>query len=207
MRNILCLTACVFILACGSVWSQPAQTLHAVLNGVSCTVEFDPGASETVRVYSTGRKEIWRGISKSLKPWKIMIGDVDGDGKTDLGVGVHKTARFHPVMAKRPFVYTWTGKAFAPKWLGSRLTRPFTDFAFGAFKSGPKLVSIEEAKGGGNELAVYKWDGFGFTRVWTGCRAKRLSGLVVLGQAVRVRTDRTNRTYTWDGEALKEAKS
>ncbi len=210
MRNILYLMVCVFLAACGRVWSKPAQILHASLNGVSCVIELDLGANETVRVYSTQRKEIWRGISKSLKPWKIIVGDVDGDGRTDLGVGVYKTTRFHPVMAKRPFVYTWNGKAFVPKWLGSRLTRPFTDFTFAAFKSGPKLVSIEEIKGGGNELAVYKWDGFGFTRVWTGCRAKKLSGLAVSGEVVRVwsyGSHKTYRTYAWDGKALKEAKS
>lgn len=210
MRRILRLTALIASItacACGLAWSRPVQTINARLNGVKCIVELDPGAAQTVRVLSPGHKEIWRGIPKSLKPWKIMAADVDGDGRMDLGVGVYKKARFHPVMAKRPFVYTWDGKSFVPKWLGSRLSRPFTDFVFADFPGGPKLVSIEQTVNGENELAVYQWEGFGFTRQWTGCHAKSLSGLRASGCTVRVRSDKSDRVFAWNGKALKEVRS
>jgi hypothetical protein len=183
--------------------------------GVMYTIELDSNAEKTVRVHTdtpSGRREIWRGVPKSLRPWKVMLGDIDGDGNPDLGVGVYKKSEFHQVMAKRPFIYTWDGKAFVPKWLGSRLSRPFTDFAFASSPSGPKLVSIEETKDGQHELAVYKWDGFGVTREWTGCRAKRLLGLVVSGETIEVRSDRSDgsdpsdKRYTWDGASLKEVR-
>lgn len=172
-----------------------------------CALSKDEGVSNSVHVYAVYRKvlvPVWKGVPKSLKAWKITAGDVDGDGRLDLGVGVYKKAKFHPVMAKRPFVYTWNGKAFVPKWLGSRLSRPFTDFVFADFPGGPKLVSIEDTQDGRHELAVYKWDGFGFTREWTGCRAEEMSGLTASGRVVGV--DGTHRTYVWDGRGLKEVR-
>lgn len=210
MRNILCLVALAAVVSGCTVhreWSHTSQSVTTGFKGTTYTAELDSDAKETVRVYTgtpSGRREIWRGVPKSLKPWKIMLGDVDGDGKLDLGVGVYKKAQFHPVMAKRPFVYTWDGKAFVPKWLGSRLSRPFTDFVFMDTGKGTKLVAIEETEDGANELAVYKWEGFGFTREWTGCRAKKLSGLTVMGHEIRV--NGTHGTYAWDGKALKEVR-
>jgi hypothetical protein len=211
MRKILCLAALIAVVSGCSFrheWSHTSQSVRTAFKGVTYTAELDSDAEDTVRVYtdpSSGRREIWRGIPKSLKPWKVLLGDVDGDGQLDLGVGVYKKSEFHPVMAKRPFIYSWDGKRMSPKWRGSRLSRPFTDFVFAAFPGGPKLVAIEDTEDGQHEIAVYKWDGFGFTREWTGCRAKRLTGLTADGTAVSVMSDRSDKSYIWNGKALEEA--
>ncbi|MGB9586554.1 MAG: FG-GAP repeat domain-containing protein [Armatimonadota bacterium] len=161
----------------------------------------------SLRIYDSRLSEVWRGISPSLRPWKLTAGDVDGDGITDIGIGVYKRARFHPVMANRPFVYSWDGRELRAKWLGSRLSRPFTDFVIADFGLPcAKLIAIEQLRDGSNELAVYKWHGFGFIREWTGARTSRLTDLQIAGQPgnqhIVVREGRSIVKYTWNGRKL-----
>jgi hypothetical protein len=102
---------------------------------------------------------------KDLKPWKVQTADVDGDGKKEISIGVFKTARFHPVEAKRPFIYNWSEKeGIYPKWLGSRLSRPFEDYIFADIDSDgmDELVSIELLSDGRKIVNSYNWKGFGF---------------------------------------------
>lgn len=105
---------------------------------------------------------------RRLNPWKLELGDVDGDGGRDIVVGVYKKSRYDPVMAKRPFVYAWDGKHLVPKWLGSRLSRRFDDLAVGEMdgRRGDELVALERDGAGNRRVAVYRWYSFGFD--WVG---------------------------------------
>lgn len=180
------------------------QILLADFNGKRCLAVLTDG-EKSVNLYEVtpdALKEMWSGLSKSLKPWKLQTGDVDGDGSEDLMVGVYKKARFHPVMANRPFIYGWDGKTMYPKWLGSRLSRPFTDFVLADLGSGVRIIAIEETKVGANELAVYRWDGFGVTREWSGAGAEKLTDLEATKQSIRVRSGSSIRSYIWKGNSL-----
>lgn len=101
---------------------------------------------------------------RELNPWKVQTADVDGDGKIEISIGVYKTARFHPVEDKRPFIYDWSEEGIAPKWLGSRLSRPFDDYIFADIDDDgmDELVSIEILIDGRKAVNSYKWKGFGF---------------------------------------------
>lgn len=112
-------------------------------------------------------KTIWR--QKNLNPWKLVIADVDGDGKNEVIAGVWKKSPKDPVMAKRVFVYTWNGKRLMPKWLGSRLSRRFIDFTFNDINRDgwDELLALENAPGGRHRVAAYRWRVFGFD--WLGC--------------------------------------
>lgn len=112
------------------------------------------------------------GVEPHRKPWRVSWGDVDGDGREEVLVGVVGRARFDPTERKRPFVYTWDGRRLVPKWLGSRLSRPFTDVVLGnADDAGPAdLVAVESTRDGGLEVAVYAWKGFGFERRFASSR-------------------------------------
>ncbi len=112
---------------------------------------------------------IWKDIDlNEINPWRIRTGDIDGDGNTDVLVGVYKKTRFDPKMDNRLFVYDWDGDDLFPKWLGSSLSLPFYDFAVGDVdgKRGEELVSLEYLKDGGSRLMIYKWSGFGFLGEW-----------------------------------------
>lgn len=111
-----------------------------------------------------GKKEVFRRDISHLKPWKIDIGDIDGDLNSEIAIGVYKETPLHPVMAKRPFIYNFDGEDLVPKWRGSRLSRPFNDFLlFDVDQDGIfEIVSVEELVDGGHIVNSYKWKGFGF---------------------------------------------
>lgn len=104
---------------------------------------------------------------KNLRPWKIQTGDVDGDGKKEISIGMYKTTHFDPVMAKRPFIYQWNGNGIFPKWLGSRLSRPFDDYIFDDINHDGRdeIISIERMQNGHKIISAYAWKGFGFESI------------------------------------------
>lgn len=109
-------------------------------------------------------KEIFKISLKDMKPWKVQVADVDGDNKKEISIGVYKESEFHPVKAKRPFIYNWHGDGISPKWRGSRLARPFEDYIFADIdKDGlDEIISIEVLGNGKKVINSYKWKGFGF---------------------------------------------
>lgn len=115
-------------------------------------------------VIRSKNKEVGRYDLESLNPWKVQTADVDGDGRKEVSIGVYKTAKFHPVMAKRPFIYSWDKEGLLPKWLGSRLSRPFDDYIFYDLDGDgmEELISIELLANGRKIINAYKWKGFGF---------------------------------------------
>lgn len=119
-----------------------------------------------VIIYSLdgGRRELLRWDASWLNPWKLMTGDIDGDGIEEISIGVYKESPLHPVMAKRPFIYSFDGEQIVPKWRGSRLSRPFEDYLlYDIDKDGVcEIVASERLENGKMLLNSYKWRGFGF---------------------------------------------
>lgn len=112
-------------------------------------------------------KVIWR--QGKLNPWKLQIGDVDGDGIKEIIVGVWKKSPKDTIWAKRTFIYSWNGKRLMPMWLGSRLSRRFDDFTVSDVDHDGKaeLIALEIAPRNKHRVAVYRWKSFGVE--WLGC--------------------------------------
>jgi len=104
-------------------------------------------------IYDTrsGKREVFRKDMSDLNPWKLMVGDVDGDGLDEISIGVYKESPLHPVMAKRPFFYNFNGEDLVPKWRGSRLSRPFEDYILFDLDKDRimEVVSVEYLEEGG----------------------------------------------------------
>lgn len=121
-----------------------------------------------------------------LNPWKVQVCDVDGDGEKEISLGVYTVAKYHPVYAKRPFIYYYHDNKLYPKWLGSRLSRPFEDYVFCDIdRDGmDELISIEITKEGKKELNSYKWKGFGFESIGCSKAYDNITDLGVSGSSV-----------------------
>jgi hypothetical protein len=130
-------------------------------------IHLDKGKDPSLSVRH-GRRLLWRGVPARWKPWKLSVADVDGDGRSEILVGVYKSTRFFPKPHNCLFIYGWDGRRAAPKWLGSSLSKPFIDFAFlsGDGKRTGSLVALETKRDGRLCVAVYSWNGFGFTLDW-----------------------------------------
>jgi hypothetical protein len=130
---------------------------------ISLYKESDPALS-----IRHGRRVLWRGVPARWRPWKLAVADVDGDGRREIVVGVYKSTRYFPKPHNCLFIYGWDGRRAHPKWLGSSLSRPFVDFAF-VDSNGDgqeELAAIEIKRDGRRCIALYSWNGFGFTLDW-----------------------------------------
>lgn len=117
-----------------------------------------------VVIYSSTDNEIYRSDFSELNPWKVTIGDIDGDGTDEISIGVYKETIFHPIMDKRPFIYSFKDGGLHPKWRGSRLSRPFTEYIFYDIDENrvDEIISIEILENEEKLINTYKWKGFGF---------------------------------------------
>jgi hypothetical protein len=131
------------------------------------TIELD-GEKEPALSVRHRAKLLWQSVHASWKPWKLLVADVDGDGANEIIVGVYKATRYFPKPHNCLFIYGWKGKRGFPKWLGSTLSKPFTDFTFADLnRDGHKeLIALEKGRDGKQSVAVYSWNGFGFTLDW-----------------------------------------
>lgn len=100
----------------------------------------------------------------AIKPLKVQLGDINGDGVNEVAICVYKTAKFHTVMAKRPFFFDLVQGNLIPVWLGSRLSRPFDDYILYDIDADAidEIISVERLENGNRVIAAYNWRGFGF---------------------------------------------
>lgn len=159
-------------------------------DGMPEEISIDSGSKMTLEV-RRGGELLWNAVPAAWEPWKLQIADVDGDGQSEIVVGVYKSTKFFPKPHNCLFIYSWANGKGAPKWLGSSLSRPFNDFIFADFdgRSGDELAALETTRTGSKSLSFYRWNGFGFTResVAGDWKAARIIGAE--GRRVLLETD------------------
>ncbi len=146
--------------------TQVAVSAEADLDGDGRTeaLRLDPSATESL-IVAQGANTVATAVPARWHPWKMAVADADGNGRLDIAVGVHKPTRYIPRPHNCLFIYTFNGRDLVPLWLGSALSRPFTDFAFttGDRARPSVLFAIEESVRRERSVAEYRWNGFGYT--------------------------------------------
>lgn len=141
--------------------------------------------------------EVYREDYSDLKPWKVTSGDVDGDEKDEISIGVYKKTPLHQVMAKRPFIYYYEDNRLLPKWRGSRLSKPFDDYDFYDIDGDgiDELISIELLQNGQKVINTYKWRGFGFEGFLQSESYDNIKDLIVGDTSVFMTIEEKERDY------------
>jgi len=174
---------------CGSARAVQRATADLDGDGVAEVASLDAAREPSLEITRAG-KVVARAIPKRWKPWKLILADADGDGRMEIAVGVFKSTRFLPRPHNCLFLYTLRANRVEPVWLGSSLSRPFTDFIFAPPVAGRSwiLYAMERRRDGHESLAEYRWNGFGFTLERRTGKWKSARIVSANRQSVKVRT-------------------
>lgn len=97
--------------------------------------------------------------------YRFELADVDGNGETDILLGITKKTHFEPVMERRLQLFRVDSGKIRPLWLGSKLCFKLIDFkpvfAGGNRGSGCEIATIEQDAQGFYCNGRYKWQNFG----------------------------------------------
>lgn len=125
----------------------------------ACTVApSEPGGSEDYTLRQEHDSLYWLNEWRLPYPvYRFCTGDVNGDGQVNAIVGVVKSTRFHPEVARRVFIFKQVGGKVRPLWLGSRLGGTLVDFRF----VDGHIRALETDRSGMYGVTEYQWENFG----------------------------------------------
>ncbi|MDD4971196.1 MAG: hypothetical protein PHT07_17345 [Paludibacter sp.] len=99
--------------------------------------------------------------------FEMETGDVNGDGKTDICIGIIKPTPFDPVIKKRLFIFQIDKDYIRPLWLSSRLVSPLEEFKVCHFKERCPIKAMERQTKNLYCIREYRWESFGMSFVKT----------------------------------------
>src|SRR5438132_1568996 len=80
--------------------------------------------------YNTLLSNKWKtlhSITLNYPVYHFEVGDINGDGRKEILLGVIKTTHFDPVSKKRLFIYKFDKTKIRPLWMGSRVQNELVD--------------------------------------------------------------------------------
>lgn len=108
------------------------------------------------------------GRDQIFTPYEIFTmetGDINGDGHTDICIGIIKPTPFDPVLKKRLFIFQIDRDFIRPLWLGSRLARRMETFVVLQNRGRQRVRSVERQDACHFCVHEYEWGGFGMAFV------------------------------------------
>ena len=99
-----------------------------------------------------------------LKPWKLRLADIDGDGEQELLTAVRKTTHYDKEEKNRLFIFNYRENKLVKKWTGSDIAGSWENFVVGELvdAKGEEIIFITLTENEKEKLFVYHWFDFGF---------------------------------------------
>lgn len=112
----------------------------------------------------SGWKRIYENDFADLKPWKITIADIDGDGMQEILTAVRKSTHYDSREGNRLFIFNYKNDLLVKKWTGSQIAGEWKQFYAGDFlpMKGDELIFVQRLPDGRERLVIYYWFAFGF---------------------------------------------
>lgn len=103
--------------------------------------------------------------NQRLQPWKVVPGDIDGDGRSELCVAVDEYSRLPAASRQRIAVYEFGDSALIPVWLSPALAEELVDIRLTDIDDDglDDLLVLEKTGDGTYRVVAYGWLGFGFS--------------------------------------------
>lgn len=139
-------------------------------------------------VFKQDKNQKWNRVYendfKDLKPWKIEIGDIDGDGQKEILTAVRKTTHFDPEEKNRMFIFNYENNKLVKKWTGSQLAGVWNDFYVGDLLPipGDELIFIEQTEEDKEKISIHYWFDFGFVMLAESGSYKDILNLTIKGE-------------------------
>ncbi|MCR8657997.1 hypothetical protein [Paenibacillus endoradicis] len=133
---------------------------------------------------------------QELKPWKLELGDIDGDQKKEILIAVHKTTHFDEQDRNRLFIFNFDGEKLYKKWTGSKIAGDWSNFFVGNLLSipGDELIFIQQLDNQVEKLSIYYWLDFGFVQLAESERYYDIQNFKIIGDNHFEITHRLNNT-------------
>jgi hypothetical protein len=94
--------------------------------------------------------------------YHLDTADVNGDGRTEVLIGLIKTTEFDRQEKKRLFILRIDEGQLRPLWLGSKVCQQLIDFKT---TTNGVVRTLEKTKAGNYAIGIYEWQGFGLTLI------------------------------------------
>ena len=163
-KRISCML--LFFLIVGRTMAQQPLTfeLERVSDSLSWLCLYPKIESKTALKRPEKNKKSRTAIAKWRLPYpvyRLVTGDINGDGKDEAIVGVIKPTRFYPQPARRLFIFKQINGKIRPMWMGSRMGGILCDFRFVE----PYVRTLQATTDNKYVVADYVWDDFGLAFV------------------------------------------
>lgn len=138
------------------------------------------------QIVNNSWQRIYENDFTGLKPWKIRLADIDGDGVQEILTAVQKSTYYDSEEKNRMFIFNFKDNKLVKKWTGSELAGngKWSDFTAGELLpiKGNELIFIEQSETGEEHLSIYYWFDFGFTLLAESGSYKDIQELSIAGE-------------------------